>query len=294
MSVAGLDMPIRPVSPLGRRDSDERTQLVAIATPLVVVSYMTSSRARPLRIATISAVGLTVAIATGAFVLSFAALSDLAVQAGQPRHLAWIWPVIVDGAILQSTISVVTLARLESGKPALRFFWTVLASTASVSVAGNAFHAGISSGRTMAPLVSAAVATVAPVSLLAATHGIALLVRVTHLAEPMPADHDHPVSAQPATKQRSSRSTKANDTRSPSRAKPSPKPLPVTASDRNVSTDDPATVAAALKEEGWSHRRIGVRLGVHHKTVGRMLQKGPQPADVPTPTDVPNISTAHV
>ncbi|WP_395115860.1 hypothetical protein [Antrihabitans spumae] len=68
----------------------------------------------------------------------------------------------------------------------------------------------------------------------------------------------------------------------------------MTASDRNVSTDDPATVAAALKEEGWSHRRIGVRLGVHHKTVGRMLQKGPQPADVPTPTDVPNISTAHV
>ncbi|MBJ8340448.1 DUF2637 domain-containing protein [Antrihabitans sp. YC3-6] len=242
--------------------------------------------------ATISAVGLTVAIATGAFVLSFAALSDLAVQAGQPRHLAWIWPVIVDGAILQSTISVVTLARLESGKPALRFFWMVLASTASVSVAGNAFHAGISSGRTLAPLVSAAVATVAPVSLLAATHGIALLVRVTQQAEPMPIN-DQPITDRRPTKQRSPKASNADGNRSPSRAQPSPN-LPASASDLHASNDDPAKVAAALKAEGWSHRRIGVRLGVHHKTVGRMLQKAPQPADVPTPTALRNISTAHV
>ncbi|MFH5227527.1 DUF2637 domain-containing protein [Antrihabitans spumae] len=256
---------------------------------------MTSSRARPLRIATISAVGLTVAIATGAFILSFAALSDLAVQAGQPRHLAWIWPVIVDGAILQSTISVVTLARLESGKPALRFFWTVLASTASVSVAGNAFHAGISSGRTLAPLVSAAVATVAPVSLLAATHGIALLVRVTQHVEPMPTNKDQPISSRRATTQRAPKSSDStNDNRSPNRAQPNPSQSLASESDQLPSNDDPARVAAALKAEGWSHRRIGVRLGVHHKTVGRMLQKEPQPAEAATRTDVPNISTANV
>ncbi|MBJ8344511.1 DUF2637 domain-containing protein [Antrihabitans sp. YC2-6] len=255
---------------------------------------MTASRARPLHIATISAVGLTVAIATGAFVLSFAALSDLAVQAGQPRRLAWIWPVIVDGAILQSTISVVTLARFENAKPALRFFWMVLASTASVSVAGNAFHAGISSGRTLAPLVSAAVATVAPVSLLAATHGIALLIRITQHAEPMPSKKDHPIPGQPASRQRSPKSSKANDIRPPRRSKPSPTLSPVTASDQHASNDDPAGVAAALKAEGWSHRRIGVRLGVHHKTVGRMLQKRSQPAEATTPTEIRNISTADV
>lgn len=43
---------------------------------------------------------MTLIIAAGAFVWSFAALNELAVMAGQHRALAWIGPVFVDGAII--------------------------------------------------------------------------------------------------------------------------------------------------------------------------------------------------
>jgi hypothetical protein len=233
-----------------------------------------SAASRPLRVATYSAIGTTIAIAAGAFVLSFAALSDLAVQAGQPEELAWIWPVIVDGAILQATISVVALAPRSGALPARRFFWAVLTVAASVSVAGNALHAAVSTGRTLAPLIGAAVATVAPVSLLAATHGLALLVGVPNA----PADGGALETSEAggmahATTKPETAPQEAGDTAGFS-------PPPADIEEKHAPPDSGApSLAVTLKNAGWSNRRIGLHLGVHHKTVGRMLAKAAEATD---------------
>lgn len=131
-----------------------------------------------MRATLISAVVITTVIGIASFVLSFAALWDLATLAGVPRTLSWLWPVIVDGTILQATISVIALAHLDRHHSGRRFFWAVLIVAALVSIGANALHAFISQSGTLHPALSAAIATVAPVSLLAATHGLGILVRV--------------------------------------------------------------------------------------------------------------------
>ncbi|MDV6233784.1 DUF2637 domain-containing protein [Rhodococcus cercidiphylli] len=131
-----------------------------------------------LRATLVSAVVITTVIGIASFVLSFAALWDLATMAGVPRSLSWLWPVIVDGTILQATISVIALAQIEDQRSGRRFFWGVLITAALVSIGANAMHAFISDAGTLHPALSAAIATVAPVSLLAATHGLGILVRV--------------------------------------------------------------------------------------------------------------------
>lgn len=131
-----------------------------------------------LRATLVSAVAITATIGIASFVLSFAALWDLATMAGVPRVLSWLWPVIVDGTILQATISVIALAQFDDQRRGRRFFWGVLVAAALVSISTNALHAFISDAGTLHPALSAAVATVAPVSLLAATHGLGILVRV--------------------------------------------------------------------------------------------------------------------
>ena len=131
-----------------------------------------------LRATLVSAVVITTVIGIASFVLSFAALWDLATMAGVPRSLSWLWPVIVDGTILQATISVIALAQFEDQRTGRRFFWGVLITAALVSIGANAMHAFISDAGTLHPALSAAIATVAPVSLLAATHGLGILVRV--------------------------------------------------------------------------------------------------------------------
>ncbi|WP_316574243.1 DUF2637 domain-containing protein [Nocardia canadensis] len=60
---------------------------------------------------------LTFVIAVVAFRLSFDALRDLAVQVGMSEHLAWLFPVIIDGAIGQATVALLVLARKERTAP---------------------------------------------------------------------------------------------------------------------------------------------------------------------------------
>ena len=55
------------------------------------------------------AVAGTLGLAGAAFVLSFTALRDLAALAGIPAAQSWLWPLVVDGVILEATISVVAL-----------------------------------------------------------------------------------------------------------------------------------------------------------------------------------------
>jgi hypothetical protein len=51
----------------------------------------------------------TVLLALGAFVLSFDALRSLVVAVGIRRSIAWIWPVVIDVAIAQATLCLLSL-----------------------------------------------------------------------------------------------------------------------------------------------------------------------------------------
>lgn len=116
-----------------------------------------------------SAVVIVIAIGAAAFVLSFAALRDLAVMANTPAHLAWLFPVIVDGTIIQATIAVLALA----DSPERSFFTRVLIAGATVSIGGNIAHAVVSGHGVLA----AVLAVIAPAALLVDTHGLAVLLR---------------------------------------------------------------------------------------------------------------------
>lgn len=78
------------------------------------------------RFVVVLAVTGTILLALGAFWLSFTTLRDLAVLSGVPAEQAWIWPLIVDGVILEATISVVALR--NSAPAARRFAWLLLAA----------------------------------------------------------------------------------------------------------------------------------------------------------------------
>lgn len=75
-------------------------------------------------------VTITVGIGAAAFILSFLALRDLCIQAGQPREIAFLFPVIVDGTILQATMGVVSRRHDHRAR---RFFWKILIGAATVS-----------------------------------------------------------------------------------------------------------------------------------------------------------------
>jgi len=53
----------------------------------------------------------TVLLALGAFVLSFDALRSLAIAVGIRASMAWIWPAVIDVAIAQATLCLLSLTR---------------------------------------------------------------------------------------------------------------------------------------------------------------------------------------
>lgn len=112
----------------------------------------------------------TTLLAIGGFVLSFAALRDLAVRVGMPADLAWLWPLLIDGMIVEATLAVVALA--QRGSRAVWYAWFLLAVGAVVSVGSNGVHAMLT-GHGWA---GAAAASVPPVVLLATTHLTVLLM----------------------------------------------------------------------------------------------------------------------
>ncbi|BCT78117.1 hypothetical protein SCMU_39590 [Sinomonas cyclohexanicum] len=120
----------------------------------------------------------TVVIGSGAFVLSFSALTDLAVRAGINPEIGWMWPLIVDGMIVAATVAIVALAGRE-GKE--QFYpWILLFFGAVVSTAANSIHAILAvqaSHGNVPVVVSALVAAMPPVVLLAITHLTVLLVQ---------------------------------------------------------------------------------------------------------------------
>jgi uncharacterized membrane protein YidH (DUF202 family) len=244
----------------------------------------TAPASRTLAITRAAAVLITVGIGVASFVLSFAALRDLAARAGIPERLAWLWPLIVDGTILQATMAVVALSGHRGHDRDRRYFWIVLSASAAVSVGANALHAVLPGARPLSPWLAAAIAVVAPVSLLAATHGLSLLIRVS--SAPVPAVVPEPAGAA---------------VRAPVEARTDPPPVvnvesepeehrsvPVAVaalqpwesmaeviasreSGKDVEVSDVASVLHLSYERELSHQAIGRQLGIDHRVVDEIV-----------------------
>ncbi|OZD13001.1 DUF2637 domain-containing protein [Rhodococcus sp. 06-156-3C] len=125
-----------------------------------------------------TAVALTVGIAGASFWLSFAVLRDLAVMAGIGEYEAWVIPVVLDGAIVSTTVTAIALSNHtdEGTVRGRRFVVSIMRVAATASIAGNSYHAVLSS--TLLPaVVSAGIATIAPIALLAMTEVLAVILR---------------------------------------------------------------------------------------------------------------------
>ncbi|WZU35904.1 hypothetical protein Rruber_05417 (plasmid) [Rhodococcus ruber] len=137
------------------------------------------------------ATGIAAGITTGAFVLSFAVQRDLAHQAGIPQHLTWLFPAIVDGAILGATIAVVALSKIDGATKGKTFFTTLAVAVVVISVYGNAYHAYHGAENLerlvaadqnpgympLSPTGAALIAVIPPLLVLAFTHGIGILIK---------------------------------------------------------------------------------------------------------------------
>jgi hypothetical protein len=107
----------------------------------------------------ISATGVLV-LAAAAFTLSYDALHQLALDSRIRPHLAWLWPVVIDGTIVVALLTVLAANRAarRAGYP-----WALAALFSAASVAFNIAHAP---DRPVAQLVFA----MAPVALILTTH----------------------------------------------------------------------------------------------------------------------------
>jgi Protein of unknown function (DUF2637) len=95
-----------------------RTAVIAAAAALVPpavllgathsVAVLVGSRSGP-RFTYWCALSMTLALALGAFVLSFDALRALAITAGIDADRAWLWPLVIDVSIAQATLALLSL-----------------------------------------------------------------------------------------------------------------------------------------------------------------------------------------
>jgi Protein of unknown function (DUF2637) len=218
---------------------------------------------------------ITTAIAAASFVLSFTALRDLAARAGVPRDLAWLWPTIVDGTILQATMAVVALAAHTGQRRNRRFFWTVLAVSAGVSIGANGLHAIIPQGSPLNPWIAAAIATVAPTSLLVSTHGLVVLSRINVQVRTGSTDVAEPVASTPSNSAADSKSALSrNDSIAPvDRGKW--EHMAVAIQEQGTVKDaGPAVIADVLHltyDREWTQRAIGRHIGIDHRAVGKIV-----------------------
>ncbi len=244
-----------------------------------------------------SAAVIIVAVGVAAFRLSFTTLADLAVLARVPARDAWLFPLIVDGTILLATFGVL----VSPGRSERRFFLAVLVIGAAVSVAGNSLHA-VASGHPLPGWAAAIVAAVAPISLLADTHGLALLFRASQRSVAESVVVPVSVAGEPA-------STDPVPV-PPAEPAPAPAPVPVPVPVHRAkavrkpssSRRDPAVVARAveLRAAGKSFAEIARELGVSAATAAKYAKSaGPksavaEPVPAPESTLVPEPASLRV
>src|SRR5688572_18478743 len=107
------------------------------------------------RLISYSSALLVFLLAAGAFVLSYATLWDTALAYGLPPRLAWIWPLLVDFALVVFSLAVV---RASLYNERTWWPWLMVALYTVATVAFNILHAP-------ANLTAQVVAVVAPLSL---------------------------------------------------------------------------------------------------------------------------------
>lgn len=191
--------------------------------------------------ATVAIAG-TVAIASGAFYLSFASLTHLAELAGLTPERAWVWPLLVDGMIVVATVAVTTLHGRRSA-----YAWVLLAGGGAVSILANAVHAALTAPADVPVTIAVLVASTPPLVLVASTHLTVQLRRaVPARAAPMP---------EPTTAPRAHATPRRARTQFPDAPQPSAQ----------------RQRAIALRGTGQSNRAIARELSVHPSTVGRWL-----------------------
>ncbi len=121
--------------------------------------------------AVLRAASLNALIALAAATLSFHALFDLGRMTGVfPGWLPLLLPVVVDVFILQASLSLVVAA--ANARADRRYHWTILTVSSTVSVALNFYHALVVNVGQLPELVSASIAVIPPLALLASTHGL--------------------------------------------------------------------------------------------------------------------------
>ena len=162
-------------------------------TPIMTDFSRKAARLQFVALLTVLAVALIVAtgITTGAFVLSFSVLRDLARQGLLPENLAWIFPAMIDGAIFLSTVAVVVLNKLDIAARDKRFYIALAMVVICISVYGNAYHAyhaasaaqrNVASGTDLgftplSPVGASLIAIIPPFLVLALTHGVGILIK---------------------------------------------------------------------------------------------------------------------
>lgn len=122
---------------------------------------------------TVVSATLALGIAAGSFVISFTTLTDLARMSGAiAPHSAPVLAVVVDLFLVQATVGLLHAA--QSGDRKGRRYWrATLGVFAGLSTIGNGYHAIVAAQTGQLPeVVSAAIAMVAPLALVASTHGL--------------------------------------------------------------------------------------------------------------------------
>jgi hypothetical protein len=180
------------------------------------------------------AIAAVAVIGAGAFMLSFRALRDLLIQTGTSPAWAWIFPAIIDTAVAVSTMMLVALG----DKPARRTRTATTSTSAQVKASAPTAPAPVSapprpqSVRADRVASSAKPASVDPALRAASAPG-----------QHADAGVDHAALAQALV-------------------------------DAGATTKPPAVVASILSAhaEGTALNRIAADIGIHHKTVSRIIE----------------------
>lgn len=254
-----------------------------------------------------SSVWLTVIICSAAFIVSFTAQWDLFSYIGIPRQISWLCPVLIDGAVLQATRSMVAIAGAqgEQAKKDRNFYLQVLWFFAVVSIAGNSLHAYQHAVEGFEPILAAVLATVPPIGLLFASHGLTILARyspahtsigsqeiienvalttethtpaaenatISHPHVPTPEHAPVPSTFAPITPSVSSPRTSAGPTENHGRgdeSRENGKILDLAGS--KASKAHAETRAIELHNQGWKPKEIAKELGRGVSTVYRYLE----------------------
>lgn len=222
-------------------------------------------------------------------ILSFFTLRNLAVRSDIPVELAWMWPVGIDGTILVATLGVVAIGSDPSRRSDRRYFWTLLVSSAAVSIGFNIVHAILPGSGPLPMLLNAVIAATAPITVLLTTHALVVLGR-------QPATTPSPQSdTDTAEQNRHNRRHDAHDDDAEGPNDSAAKDITSMTQDDTINLrqyarwhdmaaavinrasmqgHDQIVVAQALHlsyDRAWPQRQVGDELKMSHNTVGKIV-----------------------